>query len=55
MNISNFEINILCVCKTEDENILEILLIKEHKTYWQYNGYTLTRDAYQEYKHNPKL
>lgn len=55
-NIDNFEINVLCVCKTEYENVLEILLIKEHKTYWEEGGYNLTKggDGISGYKHTPE-
>jgi len=55
-NIDNFEVNVLCICKIENENILEILLIKEHKTYWKEGGYNLTKggDGTSGYKHTPK-
>lgn len=51
--IDNFKVNVLCICKTEDENILEILLIKKYKTYFKEGGYNLTKggDGISGYKH----
>jgi group I intron endonuclease len=53
--IDNFEIQVLCICKTELENEMEIFFIKEYKTYWSDNcgGYNLTKggDGISGYKH----
>jgi group I intron endonuclease len=52
--IDNFDIQVLCVCKTENENGIEMLCIKEYKTFWKDGGYNLTKggDGISGYKHS---
>jgi group I intron endonuclease len=53
--IENFEFTLVCVCKNEELNDLEIRYIKEFDTFGQ-NGYNMTTggQGIKNYKHTPE-